>query len=44
MSYKDVYALEKLPGQIADLERKIADLLKTLAAPDLFQQNPERYQ
>ena len=44
MSYKDVYALEKLPGQIADLERKIADLHKTLAAPDLFQQNPERYQ
>ncbi|MAI10407.1 MAG: elongation factor 3 [Rhodospirillaceae bacterium TMED167] len=44
LSYKDVYALETLPGQIADLECTIADCHKTLADPDLFKQDPDRYQ
>lgn len=44
LSYKDVYALETLPGQIAALEGTIADCHKTLADPELFQQDHYRYQ
>ncbi|MDD9935860.1 MAG: ATP-binding cassette domain-containing protein, partial [Myxococcales bacterium] len=44
LSYKDVYALETLPGQMRDLEDTIATCQTTLNDPDLFQKNPERYQ
>ncbi len=44
LSYKDVYALETLPGQMTDLQDTIADCHKTLADPDLFQQDPDSYQ
>ena len=44
LSYKDVYALETLPGQIAALEGTIADCHKTLADPELFQEDHYRYQ
>ena len=44
LSYKDVYALKTLPGQMTDLQDTIADCHKTLADPDLFQQDPDSYQ
>ena len=44
LSYKEVYALETLPGQIAALEDTIADCQKTLADPELFQEDHYRYQ
>jgi len=44
LSYKDVYALENLPGQMQALEETIAACQTTLADPDLFQKDPETYQ
>ena len=36
MSYKDKYALETLPGEMADLRTEIANLQTTMANPDLY--------
>ncbi|MBI1393380.1 MAG: ATP-binding cassette domain-containing protein [Alphaproteobacteria bacterium] len=36
LSYKEKYALEQLPGRIADLEARIAGLKADLGAPGLF--------
>ena len=44
LSYKDVYALEKLPSQMRELEATIADCQTTLNDPDLFQKYPDTYQ
>ncbi len=43
MSFKDKQALESLPGEIAALERGIAQLEAELAKPDLFRRNPTRF-
>ena len=44
LSYKDKYALETLPGEIRKLEGEIAALEQILANPDLYAQNPEKFQ
>ncbi len=43
LSYKDVRALETLPGDIAKLERAIAALEQDLADPDFFNRAPEAF-
>ena len=43
LSYKDKYALETLPGEIAQLEEAIAKLEQTLADPDLFARDPQAF-
>src|SRR5699024_2753586 len=43
LSFKDKHALETLPGEIAALEAKQADLAKALADPDLYARNRDRF-
>ncbi|MCH4023082.1 MAG: ATP-binding cassette domain-containing protein [Acetobacter sp.] len=43
LTYKDQLALERLPGEIAALERKIEKLRTDLADPTLYSKNPERF-
>ncbi|MEK9723911.1 MAG: ABC transporter ATP-binding protein, partial [Rhodospirillaceae bacterium] len=44
LSYKDKFALETLPGEIADLETEVARLQGELAKPDLFARDPAAFQ
>ena len=43
LSYKHKYALETLPGKIAELEKKIADINKQLKDADLYKQDPNKF-
>jgi ATP-binding cassette subfamily F protein uup len=43
MSFKDVHALEKLPGQIAALQAEGARLRQAMADPDLYRKDPKRF-
>jgi ATP-binding cassette subfamily F protein uup len=43
LSFKDKLALEALPGEIGEWERKIAVLRRTLADPDLYRRDPKRF-
>ncbi|NHO33053.1 ABC-F family ATP-binding cassette domain-containing protein [Acetobacter fallax] len=40
LSYKDQHALDRLPGQIANLETEIKKLREKLADPDLYKRDP----
>ncbi|MEO0791420.1 MAG: ATP-binding cassette domain-containing protein [Pseudomonadota bacterium] len=44
LSYKEKYALETLPKEIAQLEASIASLETELGDPNLFSKKPERFQ
>lgn len=43
LSYKEKYALENLPKEIATLEDKIAAYKTTMADPKLFERDPEEF-
>ncbi len=43
LSYKEKYALETLPGRMAELEQEIATLKATLADPHLFAKNADKF-
>jgi ABC transport system ATP-binding/permease protein len=43
MSFKDRYALEKLPAQISDFQKEIARLRIVLADPDLYTKDLKRF-
>jgi ATP-binding cassette subfamily F protein uup len=43
MTFKDRYALETLPAQIAELQSEAADLSLRLGDPDLYARDPERF-
>ncbi len=43
LTYKDKFALETLPGKMAELEGLIAGHQQVLADPKLFNQNPEKF-
>ncbi len=43
MSFKDKHALETLPGQIGELQRRVAAAQRTLSDPDLFRRSPTRF-
>lgn len=40
LSYKEQYALEKLPGEMEAMQQKIVELKQTLADPNLFSRDP----
>lgn len=44
LSYKQKYALEKLPEEIAQLESDINKLNTALLDPELFQNNPQKFE
>ena len=44
LSYKQKFALEKLPKEIADLEKAIAKAEGEMADPSLFSKDPKRFQ
>ncbi len=43
LSYKDQYALETLPGEMAKLEKTITQLNEKLADANLYQRDPEAF-
>lgn len=43
LSYKDKFALENLPKQMAELERDIKIQQNKLGQPDLFAKNPDKF-
>jgi ATP-binding cassette subfamily F protein uup len=43
LSFKDKHALETLPGEIEQIETKLAQLETELADANLFMKNPERF-
>ncbi|MCV0394199.1 MAG: ABC-F family ATP-binding cassette domain-containing protein [Rhizobiaceae bacterium] len=43
LSYKQKFALETLPGRIADTEKTIAELEAVMADPDLYARDPSRF-
>ncbi|MCI5047129.1 MAG: ATP-binding cassette domain-containing protein [Aquisalinus sp.] len=43
LSYKEKYALDTLPGEIEALQELISDCQQKMADPDLFSQNPEKF-
>jgi ATP-binding cassette subfamily F protein uup len=43
LSFKQKHALETLPTEIADLERKLQKAQTELAVADLYTQNPDRF-
>jgi ATP-binding cassette subfamily F protein uup len=43
MNFSDRHDLEKLPGRLAELEKKVATLEAKLAAPDLYARDPEAF-
>ncbi len=43
LSYKDKFALENLPGRLADLHGRITPLQEILAAPDLYRTDPTAF-
>jgi ATP-binding cassette subfamily F protein uup len=43
MSFKDVHALEKLPGQIAAMQTEIAKLQALMADPELYARDPKKF-
>jgi ABC transport system ATP-binding/permease protein len=44
LSFKHKHALEKLPEEIAELEKKITKIKSELARPDLYTTDPRRFQ
>ena len=44
LTFKDKHALETLPARIAELSGSITRLDRTLADPDLYRKNPQRFQ
>ena len=43
MSFKDKHALETLPGQLGEVQRRVAAAQRTLSDPDLFRRSPTRF-
>ncbi|MGN6550516.1 MAG: ABC transporter C-terminal domain-containing protein [Pararhizobium sp.] len=43
LSYKQQFALETLPGRIADAEAEIARMEETMAAPDFYTSDPSGF-
>jgi len=43
MNFSDKHALEKLPHQLATLEKQIAELQTQLSAPDLYTRDPKKF-
>ncbi|MBL6853880.1 MAG: ATP-binding cassette domain-containing protein, partial [Alphaproteobacteria bacterium] len=43
MNFSDKHALEKLPGQIAALEKQIAELHDQLSVPGLYAKDPRKF-
>ncbi len=43
MSFKDVHALEKLPGQIAAMQADIAKLQAVISDPELYSKDPKKF-
>tara|TARA_B100001057_G_scaffold391883_1_gene400274 strand:- start:453 stop:2342 length:1890 start_codon:yes stop_codon:yes gene_type:complete len=43
LGFREKHLLETLPDEIALLERQIADIEAELAAPNLFQNNPDKF-
>ena len=43
LSYKEKYALEKLPREIAEMQEKIADIKATLDDPAFFHRDPDQF-
>ncbi len=43
MNFTDKHDLEKLPGRLAALEKRIGELQAKLAAPDLFTRDAKRF-
>ena len=43
LTFKDQHALDTLPGRIEELQAEIEMLRKTLADPDLFAKNPQKF-
>ncbi|MCO6419006.1 ABC-F family ATP-binding cassette domain-containing protein [Siccirubricoccus sp. KC 17139] len=43
LSFKQLHALDALPGKIATLEKEIATLRQALAAPDLYSRDKARF-
>lgn len=43
LSYKEQYALEKLPGEMEAMQQKIVELKQTLDDPNLFSRDPELF-
>ena len=43
LGFREKHSLENLPDEIAALELEIADIEAELAVPDLFQNNPEKF-
>ena len=43
MTFKDKHALETLPDKMAEIQVAIADLQSTLADPDMFARNPDKF-
>ncbi|MDC3234442.1 ATP-binding cassette domain-containing protein [Candidatus Puniceispirillum sp.] len=43
LGFREKYLLENLPNEIAALELEIADIEAALADPNLFQNNPEKF-
>jgi len=43
MNFSDKHALEKLPHQLAVLEKQIAELQGQLSAPDLYTRDPKKF-
>jgi ATP-binding cassette subfamily F protein uup len=43
LTFKEKYALENLPKQIAELRRKTATLRKKLDDPDLYRRDPKTF-
>ena len=43
MSFKDVDALKKLPGQIAGLQADIVTLQALMADPELYAKDPKKF-
>lgn len=43
LSFRDKHLMETLPDEIADLERHISNIEAQLAAPNLFQKDPNKF-
>ncbi|HEY0301649.1 MAG TPA: ATP-binding cassette domain-containing protein [Rhizomicrobium sp.] len=43
MNFSDKHDLEKLPGRLAALEARIAELQRQLSAPDLYARDPKKF-
>jgi ABC transport system ATP-binding/permease protein len=43
MNFSDKHDLEKLPGRITALEKRVAELTAQLSAPDLYARDPKKF-